>query len=318
VRNRSQPIEVRAFGYDPVVNERNIRIGIVASALSSDPRESPRLARQLDIDGLLFDAYSTSLDLPELSQTGRREFVRVLAAENRQLVGLRADLGPKGFGPGADVDRLLSHLDKALEAAVGLQSPLVTIDVGPLPEPPADVKPAPRVTQDMAGLIIVPTAATPAAPAPPAPPTPLDETLASHVDAALFELGRRADRYGVTVALRSDLASFAALERALRAASCPWFGIDLDPVAILRDAWTLDETLSRLGQLVRHVRARDATVGAAHRTSPAVIGRGSTDWPLLLSQLDAAGYSGWITIDPMEHPDRRAAAAAGLPHLRRG
>jgi sugar phosphate isomerase/epimerase len=240
----------------------------------------------------------------------------VLAAENRQLIGLRADLGPKGFGPGADVDRLLSRLDKAIEAAAGLHAPLLCIDAGPLPEPPAEAKPTPQVTPGMAGLIILPPPI--AAPAPPraSMPTRLDETLASHVDAALYELGRRADRYGVTVALRSDLASYAALDRALRAASCPWFGIELDPVAVLRDQWSLDETLSRVGDFVRHVRGRDGIVGSGQRTTPAIIGRGSTDWAMLLAALDAAGYAGWITIDPLELPDRSAAAAAGLAQLR--
>lgn len=300
--------------YDAGVNERTAPIGIIASALSTDPRQTPRLARTLGFDGLLYDAYSSSLSLPELSQTGRREFRQVLAAENRQLIGLRADLGPKGFGPGADVDRLLSRLDKAMEAAAGLQAPLLCMDAGPLPEPPAEALPAPAVTPEMAGMIILPPPV--AAPAPATAPAHLDEKLASHVDAALFELGRRADRYGVTVALRSDLASFAALDRALRAASCPWFGIELDPVAVLRDQWSLDETLSRLGGFVRHVRGRDGIAGSGQRTTPAIIGRGSTEWATLLSALDAAGYAGWITIDPLELADRSAAAAAGLAHLR--
>ena len=130
------------------------------------------------------------------------------------------------------------------------------------------------------------------------------------VHAALAERGRRADRYGTTVAFRSDLASFAALERALSRAACPWFGVDLDPVAVLRDEWPLDEIFSRLGPLIRHVRGRDATRGGGGRTMPAVIGQGTTNWGELRAALDGAGYSGWITIDSLEHPDRRAAAVA--------
>jgi len=307
----------------------SLRLGIVAAALSDDPRAVPRLARVAGFDGVLYDAYSTTLSLPDLSITGRREFRRLLSAEGRDLVGLRADAGPKGFAPGADVDRVLSRLERAMEAAAGLQAgsgqaPLVCCDVGPLPQPPAQPAPNRAVTPQMAGLLILPTAdeiasaATADADRTPAPaaPSPADVAMASQVDAALFELGRRADRYGVTVALRSDLASFAALERALARAACPWFGVDLDPVAILRDEWPLDEILSRLGPLVRHVRARDATRGGGGRTMPAVIGQGSTNWPQLLAALDASGYSGWVTIDPLEHPDRRAAAAQGLAHLR--
>ncbi|MGD0138778.1 MAG: TIM barrel protein [Tepidisphaeraceae bacterium] len=142
-------------------------------------------------------------------------------------------------------------------------------------------------------------------------PIPTDQV----VDAALSELGRRADRHGVTIAFRGELAAFAALDRALKTAACPWFGLDLDPVAILKDDWSMDEIFSRLGGQIRHVRARDALAGPDHRTKPAVIGTGSVNWPRLLSDLDAAGYHGWITLDPVELPNRRAAATAGATSL---
>lgn len=294
-----------------------LKLAVLAAALTTDARQAPRLARTMGFDGLLFDAYGPALRLPDLSQSGRREFRHVLAAESRQLVGLRADLGPKGLTPGVDVDRVLSLLEKAMEAAAGLAAPLLCVDVGPLPTPPAAPKPVKRVTQDMAGLILLPNPVEEPSPAPAAAATmsPADLALAAQADAVLLELGSRADRFGVTVAFRSDLSALAALERALTRAACPWFGVDLDPVALLRDEWPNDEAFSRLGPLIRHVRARDATRGAGGRTSPAVIGAGSTIWPELLSNLDASGYHGWITIDPMELPDRSAAALAGVKLL---
>src|SRR4051812_35874766 len=109
------------------------RLSIVASALSADARQAVESARSLGFSGVLFDAYSSALSLPELSITGRREFLHVLSARDVMLVGLRVELGPHGFGPGADVDRLLSRLDRAMEAAAGLAAPLVCLDLGPLP-----------------------------------------------------------------------------------------------------------------------------------------------------------------------------------------
>ncbi len=287
---------------------------VVASALSSDPREAARLARRGGFAGLLFDAFGPSLTIGDLSGTGRREFRHALASQDCQLVGLRVDLGIKGFGPGADVDRLLSQFDTVLAAAAGLVAPLVIADLGPLPEPPPDAAPRPAVTPELAGRILLPSFAPP--PAPAAPPVPLDAVHAAAVDAALAELGVRADRCSVVVAMRSELSSLAALDRALAAARCPWFGVDLDPVSILRDAWDLDEAFSRLGPLVRHVRARDAVRGTDRRTKPAVIGRGDTAWDHLLSNLDGAAYHGWLTLDPADLADRPAAAASGLKYLR--
>jgi sugar phosphate isomerase/epimerase len=290
------------------------QIAVVAGAVSSDPREAPTLARQMGFGGLLFDAFSSTLDLTSLSATGRREFRHVLATAGVKLVGLRADLGPKGLGLGADVDRLLSKLDAVLESAVGLGADVTCVDLGPLPAPVMTIQPKPKVNTEMAGLILLPSISAEPAPAPAGPPP--DPAVVSQVDAAMFELGRRADRYNASVGFSSSLAGFAAIERALLASRCPWFGVDLDPTATLRDQWPLDEIMSRLGSLVRHVRGRDAVSGAEGRTKPAVIARGDVKWRELLNALNGAGYHGWITVDPMELQERRAAAIAGLKQLK--
>ena len=299
-------------------NER-FPLAVVATAVSQDPRLAPVRSRDAGFAGLLFDAYSPALNVPDLSDSGRREFRHLLSAQDQRLVGLRWDAGPKGIGPGADVDQVIERLDRVMEAAAGLTTPLVCADLGPLPEPPPDVKPKPKVTPGMAGLILLPTAADVAAAKEPeaqqSAHRPPDPAFVSQVDAALVELGRRADRYNVTVAFRSELASFAALERALTQARCPWFGVDLDPVSVLRDDWDLDELFSRLGNVVRHVRARDAVRGADRRTKPAAVGRGNIDWGQLLGNLEGAGYVSWITVDPLELPDRAAAAGAARKHL---
>jgi sugar phosphate isomerase/epimerase len=292
-----------------------LKLAVVASALSTDPRTAPRLARVAGFAGLLFDARWGALDITELSLTGRREFRHMLSAQDQQLVGLRYDVGSKGLGPGADVDRELARLSRVMEAATGLGAPLVCVDLGPLPVPVATEAPKPKVTPDMAGLILLPTANEGAKPQAAAPASPSDPAFVSQVDAALVELGRLADRTSTVLALRSELSPMSAAERALRVADCPWFGVDLDPASVLADTWELDEVFSRLGSFVRHVRGRDAVGGAGGRTKPAVVGRGDTDWTHLLSNLDGAGYAGWITIDPLELPDRAAAAAAARSHL---
>jgi sugar phosphate isomerase/epimerase len=293
----------------------DVKLAVVAAALSDDPREAPRLSRRAGFKGLQYDAFGPRLRIPDLSVSGRRDFRHTLSSQDQELAGLRVDTGANGLSASADVDRALALLETAMDAAAGLNSRLLCVELGPLPEPPPTEAPRPKVTSEQAGLLILPQSIT--VPAAPATPTRAADTAAmSAVDSAMFELGRRADRYGVTIAFRSDLASFAAIERALVAAACPMFGVDLDPAAVLRDAWDVDEVFSRLGALVRHVRARDA-VASHGRTKPAAIGRGSTNWEKFAAALDAAGYRGWITIDPIELSDRTAAAEAGLAGLRR-
>ncbi len=299
---------------------RSVKLAVVAAAVSEDPRQGAKLARQMGFSGMLFSAAAGGIDLAELSQTGRREFRHILGTQEQQLVGLSVDLGGIGFGPEADVDRILDRLERVMDAARGLLASLVCIDIGPLPPAPVVVKPKPTITPEMAGMLVLPIFTT-AAPAPevtslPHLPPAVDPTFAAQVDAALFELGQRADRYGVMLAMRSDLAPYSALEHALGRVNCPWFGIDLDPVAMLRDDWATDEVFSRLGNLIRHVRARDGLRGADRRTKATVIGQGNVDWPTLLANFDAAGYSGWLTVDSLELADRSAAAVAAAKHLK--
>jgi sugar phosphate isomerase/epimerase len=290
----------------------------MASALSSDPREAPRLARQAGFGGVVFDAFSTSLSIPDLSSSGRREFRQLLSRESQQLVGLRADLGPRGFGPGADVDRALRQLGRVLNVAAELGAVCVLTDLGLVPAPPRRPKPKPKVTPEQAGLIILPPPSASAEPALPEPVEPApapDPAFISQLNSALAEFGTIADRYRTSVALSSSLASFAALRQALVAANCPWYGADLDPVAILRDEWDIDEVFSALGNLTRHVRARDAIVGSDKRTKPAIIGQGSVDWARFSSALEQSGYSGAITVDPLDLADRVAGAVTGKKYL---
>lgn len=292
----------------------DLKFSTIASALSDDPREAPRISRRIGFAGLQYDAFSPRLRIPDLSLSGRRDFRHTLATHDQDLAGLRVDTGAKGLSSDADVDRILARLDTAMDAAAGLNSRLLCVDLGPLPEPPPSEAPKPTVTQEQAGLLILPqSVSAPPAPAPPA--RPADAAAMSAVDSAMIELGRRADRYGVTLAFRSDLASYAAIERVLTAAACPWFGLDLDPAAILRDPWSTDEVFSRFGPLIRHVRARDA-LASGTRTRPAIVGQGNVNWEQLLSALDDTSYRGWITIDPLELPDRPTAATLALSHLR--
>lgn len=102
----------------------------------------------------------------------------------------------------------------------------------------------------------------------------------------------------------------------MRAAACSWFQIDLDPVAMLRDRWSTDELLSRLGASIGHVRAKDAVLGADRRTKPIAVGRGSVTWDELLMALQNSDYSDWLTVDPIDLPDRRSATLIALNVLR--
>lgn len=252
----------------------------------------------------------------------------MLSANAQTLESLFVDAGAKGLMPGGDIDRVIARLDKVMETAAGLACRLVCVDIGPLPAPVVEIKPRKAIRPEEAGIIIIPTPNQEEAQrhegtearrvdeGRSAQDSALKAQHSAHVDSAMIEIGRRADRYGVTLAFRSELAPFASIERALRAAGCVWFGVDLDAVALLRDPWEIDEAFSRLAKVIRHVRVRDALLGHAHLTKPALVGQGSTDWKALLGRFEDAGYHDWLGIDPTELTDRAGAAQAAGVFLR--
>jgi sugar phosphate isomerase/epimerase len=291
------------------------KISVLASSFSISVRDIPRAARLAGFEGLEFDVASALVDLNQLSATGAREFRHMLAAENQQLAALRADIGSKGLSLGADVDAAIARLDQAMRTARQLAAPCVCVDLGPLPPSNQPPKPKPKVTQAMAGLIIIPSAkAESPVPEPVAPK--LDPAFTDQVKRAMGVIGELADRYSVMLAFRSDLAGFAALSEAVRSADCPWFGIDFDPVAAKTDDWSFDEVFDSLGALIRHVRVRDALVSGDRRTKPVPVGQGSVDWPHVSALLDDAGYSGWLGIDATELAERATAARVAIKTLR--
>lgn len=261
------------------------------------------------------DAASRMIDLADLSSSARREIRHLFSTADLQLTSIRLEYGASGLGVGTDVDRLLDRTDAILNAAAELVVPVVCVDLGRLPPVQRASRPRPKVTPEMAGLIILPQSDKIEEPEPEPVTTRIDPAIISHWQAALGQLGEMADRYGIMVALSSSLSSFASLAGLLKQVDCPWFGIDLDPSMLTKDEWSLDETFDALGPLVRHVRARDAIKGEDRRTKPAVIGRGDVPWRDVLGNLDGSGFSGAITIDPSELQDPHASAIAGLKQL---
>jgi sugar phosphate isomerase/epimerase len=299
------------------------KLAVHAAALDSDVRQAAQSAGALGAAGIQVPRSSPSLHLPDLSASGRRELLSVLRTSHLEIAGLKFDLDKTGFGPTSDIDAALERCEQMLEIAAGLNCRLVCVDIGPLPEPATVIEPKPAISAEKFGAIFIPESSETKGDTTlyikgrvPFSSKPFDSVFAASVDGALSELGNRANRYGVTIAFGNELASFAALGRALQSASCPWFGIDLNPVAILRDEWPQPEIFSRLGQSIRHVRARDAVLGADRRTRPAVVGMGSVLWEKLLANLDDAGYSRWITVDSLDLADQHGSAIAGMRHLK--
>ena len=288
----------------------------VARALSDDLRVAIDSARSAKLAGLQVDAITRALDLTSLSTTGFREIARLFSSHNLRLIAVRCETGSEGFGPKSDTDRLLDRADGVLRSAAALGCESVCVDLGRLPPASVVHKPRPKVTKEMAGLLILPDSVTADEPEPISIPTKIDPALLSHWQQAMSTLGDMADRYGVSVAFSSQLSSLAALVSMVSSVRCPWFGYEFDTVALLRDDWSIDDLFTAVATDIRQVRARDAIRGEDRRTKPAIIGRGDVAWRNVLNMLKDAAYHGAITLDPTDLPDPAVALQSGIVQLK--
>ena len=291
---------------------KGISISVRAASLGDDLRDVLPAAQRMGFAGVQLEAVSSTLDLLCLSNTGQREVRHLLAQFDQRLVALRTQI-PLGIT--GDLDKTLWHLTRAIQAAADLQAQMLCIDVGPVPPVPPTHAPRPSISSRQAGMILLPgDTDIPMPPEPPADPAELAQWPA--VEQALDEIGKLADRYSLHLALSSELSTLASLHRAVSTAACPWIGIDLDPVAILRDRWDLAKVISEAGSLLLHIRGRDALKGSGGRTQPTAVGRGTTDWQHLLDLLDEGAFRGWISVDTLDLADRVAHARRATEYLR--
>ncbi len=293
------------------------RVSLRAVSLGDDVRQIAPLGQRMGYGALQLDLRIGSVSLLELTASGQREFRSLLAQYDLALESLRMQLPADGLAATELHDRALWAISKAIDAAAGLKAGLLCIDLGRLPAAKGDAPPSQAIKPQDAGRIIIPELAAPVAEA---AEEKEDRGAWDGIDSVMRELGTRADKTGITLAFSSELSSFASLKRAVEKAACPWFGVDLDPVSVLRDRWDMEHVLDAIGGMLRHVRARDAMKGSAGRTQPAAIGRGSTNWTDLLAMLDSGGYRGWVAVDTVDLADRvrEAQSAVGLLAAARG
>jgi sugar phosphate isomerase/epimerase len=290
-----------------------IQTSVVASALGDDLRQIPLACRQIGYDGVLLDCLVGPVNLLDLSGSAQREIRHLFAREERQIAGLQMELSGRGFEIHTDADRQLDQIERVLKAARDLMVPTVCLDLGRLPEPPRERKISPPVVKAHSLIIIPETVEN-------IPENAVDEadpSAAIWVKNIAVELARRSDRYGVVLAMRVGLSSIRSVEAFIAQADCPWFGIDLDTVAALRDRREVSSVLSSGGQRMRHIRLRDAFRGTDGRTRPAMPGEGEVDMSGLFGLLHEGGWKGWISIDPTDLPDRSTAVSRGMEILSR-
>jgi sugar phosphate isomerase/epimerase len=234
------------------------RIAIQLESLRQPLRSALALASQLGVEAVEINA-RTELRPGELSQTGLRHFRKLLADQNLHVCSLQFPTR-RGYGDLADLDRRIESTKAALDFAFALGCHLVVNQLGPIPSSNDD-----------------PTWST------------MTEVLA--------ELGRHGQRAGAWLAARTGIDDGSRLAELIKALPDGSLGVDFDPGSLVIHDHAPEPAMRRLAKHVVSFRALDGVRDASGRTLYTQLGRGSVDFPILLSLLEEQRYNGYLIIE---------------------
>lgn len=254
-----------------------LKIGIAIASLRQPFAKAIATAARLGAAAVEIDA-RTGLKPAELSQTGLRQ-LRKMLDDHRLAVSAIAFPTRRGYNVAEQLEARIAGTKEAMKLAYSLGTSVVVNHVG-------------RVPAESTG----------------AEWNMLVESLT--------ELGRFAGHSGAQLAAQTGSESGADLARLIAALPAGSIGVDLDPGNLLVNSFSPSEAIQSLGPNIVHVHATDGVRDLARgRGIEVPLGRGSADYPALLSQLEEFSYRGFFTIYRREAGDPIAEIGAEVQYL---
>jgi sugar phosphate isomerase/epimerase len=260
----------------------------LALRLEDDPDRSPRdrwrEAATLGVRGLVLDA-AGSLAPHRLAETARRDVRQTLRGLDLDLVAIHLPTR-RPFDTLDQLDDRLARADQAFELAYALGTRLILVRAGAVPsEDQADRR--------------------------------------SILAQALSELGRRAERRGVRLAVEAGGEPAAALAALLDGLDVPSLAASVDPAAFLALGEDPAAAVVALGAHLAHAYATDGAAGparlriASRHHAGYGFHPGALDWESYLGSLEEVDYRGHLTLWPDPRGDVAGEARRILEILKR-
>jgi sugar phosphate isomerase/epimerase len=220
-----------------------LKIGIQTRSLRLPLRRAIETAAQLGADGVEIDA-RTELPPGELSQTGIRQFRKLLADRNLGVSAV-SFITRRGYDSPDELERRVMGTQNAMRFAQALGANVVINRSGSVPDGESD----PR----FAALVEV-----------------------------LSGLGTYGDRVGARLAVQTGNDDGPRLERLLAAVPDQTIGVDLHPCGLIHHGHDPAGAVAVLGRRVLHVHACDAVRDLGRgQVIDVELGRGAADLPAL-------------------------------------
>jgi sugar phosphate isomerase/epimerase len=236
-----------------------IKVGIQLASLRMPLKEALHTASRLGAQAVEIDARN-QLKPEEMTRTGVRQLRKMLDDRNVRVcaIGFRTR---RGYDNSEDLERRIDATKDAMRLAFDLGARVVVNNVGQVP---ADKES--RGWQNM-----------------------LD---------SLSDLGRYGQHVGAMLCAETGSESGADLLRLIQALPPAALGVNFDPGNLIINGHSASEAIRALAPYVMHVHAKDGVRDLAQgRGVEVALGRGSVDFPELLSVLEEQPYNGYFTIE---------------------
>lgn len=260
-----------------------LRIGLQLAALNQRLKSALQTASQLGVEAVEIDLRN-ELPVRELSQTGLRQFRKLLDDLNLRVCAASFPTR-RGYDDLKDLDRRVAATKEAMTAAYQLGSSVLINQIGMVPPQPDD-------TTD-------------------------DDTRRQWqtLTEVLTDLGLHGQRCGARLAASTGTESGPELEALLASVPEASIAVNFDPGSLIMNGFSAQDTLQVLGPHVAHFHVRDA-VRDHGRGLEVEVGRGSADFPDLLSTLEEFDYRGFLTVAGSVSADPTANIGQAIEYLR--
>ncbi len=255
-----------------------VKIGLQLASLRLPLKQGLLAAARLGVQGIQLDARH-SLRPEELSQTGLRHLKKMLDDLNLRVCAVEFRTR-RGYDVPDELERRIDGTKKAMQLAYRLGTNVVVNHIG-------------RVPDESEG--------------------PAWQLLLQ----SLADLGRHGQHVGAMLAAVTGSESGERLAALLGALPTGALAISFDPGNLIVHGHDARRALELLADQVLHVHATDGVRDTARgRGLETPLGRGSVDFPLLLSRLEEEQYRGYFTIVREQVADPLTELGHAVQYLR--
>ena len=256
------------------------KIGAVIASMGLTPREGVLKAREIGLDG--FQIYVTKGEMypDNLSPGQRRDFKRLAADQGLEIAALCADFDwVRGFTDAEFNKMNVPRIKKCIDLACDLDTRVVTMHIGHLPADKSDAvyQEALRVTT---------------------------------------ELAQYAEARGKVLCSETGPEAPDRLLDFLEEVPSKGVGVNYDPAnLVMCGPFDAIGGVAVLKDYIHHTHAKDGVCLGAGKYEDLPLGQGGVVFPYYLAALDAAGYTGYLTIEREAGDDTVADVARAVKFL---